>query len=170
MSQFKIPVSKPPSTQPSALTQAEIANLSAPKRNTVLYERAIERLEDYIKYLQKKLDDSENERKASLEKLENYIDNSDKIPLLKQENFEMYITFALATVCMAIGSALISSYPKTATETPWLFGFGWAMVVLSAFFGIFKKPIVWIYYKVTKEDKKSSPNNQTNKNQIDPSV
>lgn len=150
MSKFNIPTPDNSSTEPSELTQAEMADLSAPKRNTVLYERTIESLNQHIDYLKGKLDDSDNERKGALGKLDIYIDNSYKVPLLKRENVEMYVMFALVTVSMAIGSALISSYPKTATEIPWQFGFGWGMVGVGALLGIFGKAIVWLYYKVTK--------------------
>lgn len=154
MNSFNIPAAEIPSTEPSELTQAEMADLSASKRNTVLYERTIESLNRHIDYLKGKLDDSDAERKGAIGKLDNYIDDSYKVPLLKRENVEMYVMFTLVTVSMAIGSALISSYPKTATEIPWQFGLGWGMVGVGALLGIFGKAIVWIYYKTTKEDGK----------------
>jgi len=148
MSNFKIPASENPSTEPSALTQAEMANMSATKRNTILYERTIESLSRSVDYLERKLDESDIERKNALKKLDHYTDDAYKIPLLKRENLEMYVMFALITVSMALGSALISSYPKTSTLIPWQFGLGWGLVGLGATLGIVGKASVWMYYRV----------------------
>jgi len=150
MTDFSIPAPEEASIEPSELTQIEMADLSASKRNTVLYERTIDSLNKHIDYLKNKLDASDNERREAISKLDDYVDKSYKVPLLRRENIEMYVMFALVTVSMAIGSALISSYPKTNTDIPWQFGLGWGMVGIGALFGIFGRVIVWGYYKFTK--------------------
>ena len=68
MTDFKIPIPEENNIEPSELTQREIADLSAPKRNTVLYERHIENLNKHIDYLKSKLDASDEERKDALTK------------------------------------------------------------------------------------------------------
>jgi hypothetical protein len=150
MTDFSIPAPEEASLEPSELTKIEMADLSASKRNTVLYERTIDSLNKHIDYLKNKLDASDNERREAISKLDDYVDESYKVPLLRRENIEMYVMFALVTVSMAIGSALISSYPKTNTDIPWQFGLGWGMVGIGALFGIFGRVIVWSYYKFTK--------------------
>jgi hypothetical protein len=137
MTDFSIPAPEEASLEPSELTKIEMADLSASKRNTVLYERTIDSLNKHIDYLKNKLDASDNERREAISKLDDYVDESYKVPLLRRENIEMYVMFALVTVSMAIGSALISSYPKTNTDIPWQFGLGWGMVGIGALFGIF---------------------------------
>ena len=150
MTEYRIPVPDQPSTEASDLTQIEIADLTPGRRNTSLYERSIEKLNGNIDYLQRKLDSSDDERRAAINKLDTYIDMSCQVPLLKRENLEMYVLFALITVSMTIGSALISSYPKTEAGIPWLFGLGWGLVGIGSLFGIFGKPIVWLFYKLSK--------------------
>jgi len=156
MADFKIPTPEGGSTEPSELTQREMADLSVSKRNTVLYERNIEHLNKQIDYLQSKLDASDNERKDALKKLDTYIENSYKVPLLKRENIEMFVMFTLGTVSMALGSALISSYPKTGNDIPWQFGLGWGMVGLGALFGILGKVVVWGYCKLINTNSSKS--------------
>ena len=152
MIEYKIPVPNQPSTEANDLTKLEIADLTPARRNTLLYERSIEQLKKNIDYLQKKLDSSDDERRVAINKLDTYIDRSHQAPLLKRENFEMYVLFALMTVSMTIGSALISSYPKTEAGIPWLFGLGWGLVGTGSVFGIFGKPLVWVFYKLSKSN------------------
>ena len=151
MSNFNITEPEVPSTEPNEFTKAEMADLSASKRNTILYERTIDSLNSHIDYLKGKLDESDTERKVTDDKLDEYIDDAYKVPTLRREITEMYVTFALSTVLMTVGSIFISGYPKTTAIVPWQFSLGWAMVAIGALFGIASKAIVCFYHRLTKE-------------------
>ncbi len=52
MGNFDIPSLGQVSTEPTDLTKAEMADLTASKRNTVLYERTIEHFKSHIAFLE----------------------------------------------------------------------------------------------------------------------
>lgn len=153
MNKFNIPSPEQPSHSPSELTQAEMADLSAPKRNTVLYERSIEVLLSDVQHYRDVLKETQDERKALQKKLDDNVQNSTKIPVLKREKLEMFLTFCFVTFTMAIGSCLISSFPKTESHIPWQFGFGWALVLLGGVMTIFCKAVCSLCYRITGDPK-----------------
>ncbi len=66
MSKFVIP-RETANTEPSELTQVEMADLTATtRRSTILYEKTIKILHKDINYLKMKLDDSDIERKEAV--------------------------------------------------------------------------------------------------------
>ncbi len=123
----------------NSLTALEIADLSAPKRNTIIYERNIQDLREQISMLaqiNKELATTLNQKQELLNSLS----------LLKRGKVEMYINFIFATTIMAIGGGLISSFPMVNNLIPWQFAIGWSFIFLGVILGVVMRPIIWIIY------------------------
>lgn len=132
-----------PSSVPTVLASLEMADLSAQKRNTIIYERSISDLSNQAKRL------SEQNTRLN-EKLLCLTEENAKIPQLKRGKTEMYISSAVSTILMAIGGGLISSFPILADgKIPYQFAIGWTLLALAILLGALMRPLVWVvYYKL----------------------
>lgn len=149
MSGVSVPEPNEPSKKASELSRMEMASLGAAKRNTVLYERYLEDEKSHNAFLVDqihKTDLSHNKYCTVLSSLEN----------LKQANVEMFVAFGLATVAMAIGSTLISSFPRVGQDMPWEFICGWVLVVCGIVFGLLTRFIVMAICKFRATQNKSA--------------
>jgi hypothetical protein len=147
LSSIKVPTpTKQPSSQPSQLTQVEIAQMTAAQRNVFIYERQMDELRGQVTALT-----AEN---SSLSKdLRRYAEECGSIEQLKRGKTELYVSSLISTIFMAVGGGLISSYPITADgNIPWQFATGWTLLGMAILFVALIRPIVWIvYYKFVKK-------------------
>ncbi|MGY2409620.1 hypothetical protein [Pseudomonas pergaminensis] len=152
MAEFNIPQPDSPSSVPSETTKKEIAAMGAAQRSTYLYERSIEELNKHIETLKSSLSDvtKQNTKLSADGVTVDYL--RCKISMLKRAKIEMFVAFVIATIFMAVGGGLISSYPSVNGVFPWQFVLGWAFIFLSIIFGVLSRVVVWGVYYFFKED------------------
>jgi hypothetical protein len=151
MGNFDIPSLGQVSTEPTDLTKAEMADLTASKRNTVLYERTIEHFKSHIAFLEGLVNTEKQEKQGALTRCKSLESEARNVAALRRAKAEMFVAFLLATISMTVGSALISSYPITNGQAPWQFSFGWALIVMAILMGVFGRAVVWlVVYKFPK--------------------
>ena len=151
MGNFDIPSLGQVSTEPTDLTKAEMADLTASKRNTVLYERTVEEFKLHIGLCEGLVNVEEQEKQRALTRGEALESEARNAAALRRAKTEMSVAFSLATIAMTVGSALISSYPITNGQTPWQFSFGWALIVMAIIMGVLGRAVVWlVVYKFPK--------------------
>lgn len=144
----QIPQPPIPSKDPTDLTKMEMAELSAEKRSIILYERALDQIRDHNNYLVGQIDKLQKNNGEYISREGRYEKISFDNGTLRRSHIEMGVSFALATVGMGVGGALISSYPIAANTTPWEFVFGWALLISGIVFGFTSRVLVWIYAKI----------------------
>lgn len=143
MADFTIPSPGAVSTEASELTKAEIADLTAAKRNTVLYERTIEHFKSQIGFLEKLVNSEKTEKQEVISRCSSLEQEAKNATSLRRAKMEMFISFLLATIAMTIGGALISSYPINNGVAPWQFYLGWSMIGMAVVMGLFSRVLVW---------------------------
>lgn len=144
MADFTIPDPGVVPTEASDLTKAEMADLSAAKRNTVLYERTIEQFQNQIAFLEKLVHSEKSEKQDAFARCASFESEARNAVALRRAKAEMFVAFFLATIAMTIGGALIGSYPIANEHTPWQFYFGWALIIMAIVMGIFSRVVVWL--------------------------
>jgi hypothetical protein len=144
MVDFNIPNPGVVSGEATDLTKAEMADLSAAKRNTVLYERNIEHLKSQISFLEQLVTKETTEKNAAISRNAALEEEAKCAIALRRAKTEMFVAFFLATVAMTIGGALISSYPITNSIAPWQFYFGWALIIMAIVMGLLSRFLVWL--------------------------
>lgn len=151
---MQINVPKPhvqPSVEPSELALLEFASMSASKRIIINYERRIDELSRYVAELSGKNDCLHKE-------LHDAVIQNATIPQLKRGKTELYISSFIATVLMAIGGGLISSFPIIDHKVPYQFVIGWMLLAAAIFLGAVIRPIVWVvYYKFVCKQSQAIP-------------
>ena len=142
-----IKISSPgtPDNQPNDLTQQEMADLSAAKRNTVLYEKIIKDLKEDMGGLK-------SQNTLLLQKDSDHQRVCETHGMLRRSIIETHVSFALATVAMVVGGALISSYPIQHDDVPWQFAAGWCAIVLGVVFGVMSRVLVWMIGKLSSHE------------------
>jgi len=127
-----IPDPGTPSNNHSQFSAMEMADLSDSQRSVVLYERMIETHDVWRNF------QGDHTRAVA------------EVASLKRGKLEMMVSFTLASITMALGGALISSFPY-AVPVPWEFWFGWVCIVLGLVFGITSRAIVWLLIFLEKK-------------------
>ena len=151
MGNFDIPSLGHISNEPTGLTKAEMADLSASKRNIVLYERTIEQFTSNIAFLENLVKIKKQEKQGALIRCDSLELEARNAAALRRAKAEMFVAFLLATISMTVGCALISSYPITNDQASWQFLFGWALIVMAILMGIFGRAVLWlVVYKFPK--------------------
>lgn len=148
MNAIHIPQPETPSDEPTELSKMEMADLGASKRNTVLYERSLAVFERHNKFLTGQIEKLQTEIQALTLKDSSYRQAIADVATLERAQIEMAVSFALATVGMAVGGGLIGSYPISPTTTPWQFVFGWTLIISGVVFGFTSRVIVWASVKI----------------------
>ncbi len=141
MPDFSIPKPEAGVDEPSELTAIELADLSANKRNTYLYEEHKRTLQTIVRELQAQKTELEQKREVDRTELMNK-------KATERAHCEAIVSFALATIIMTIGGGLISSFPMQKSEVPWQFALGWAFIISGIIFGIFSRMCVSVAMKV----------------------
>lgn len=144
MVDFSIPSPGEVSTEAGEFTKAEIADFSATKRNTVLYERTIEHFKSQICFLEKLLTSEKSEKQEITNRCSSLEQEAKNATSLRRAKLEMFISFLLATIAMTVGGALISSYPINNGVAPWQFFLGWSMIGMAIVMGLFSRVLAWI--------------------------
>ncbi|NWE46864.1 hypothetical protein [Pseudomonas gingeri] len=157
MAEFKIPDPEAGSKIPSELTKLEVAELAATKRSSFLYERSIEDLKDHISSLKEAVATRDSKLSGRCQDVESI---RNELATLRRANAEMFVCFLISTLTMAIGGALISSYPFSESVTPWQFSLGWGLVILSIVFGLFNRFVVWVYCYFTIDSRPRKPSSE----------
>lgn len=144
MVDFSIPSPGEVSNEASEFTKAEIADLTATKRNTVLYERTIENFKSQICFLEKLVTSEKSEKQEVINRCTSLEREAKNATSLRRAKLEMFISFLLATIAMTVGGALISSYPITNDVAPWQFYLGWSMIGMAIVMGLFSRVLAWV--------------------------
>lgn len=148
MNALHIPQPKTPSDEPSDFSKMEMADLSATKRNTVLYERNLAVFERHNKFLTGQIEKLQTDIQSLAIRDSSYTEAVSSVAMLERAQIEMAVSFALATVGMAVGGGLISSFPNSPADTPWQFVLGWALMLSGVVFGFTSRVIVWASVRI----------------------
>ena len=147
MSRVQIPRPEEPSKEPTEITQMEMAELSTEKRNTVLYERLLAQSMRQSAVLEGNMEEMQKHNSTLLQKDADHKDACVQVATLKRAQTEMAVSFGLATIAMAVGGALISSFPFANGIAPWQFALGWTLLLCGVVFGFTSRLIVWAVEK-----------------------
>ncbi len=118
-----------------------MADLSAPKRNVVMYERQLHSLNENVTRLRLKNEVLQEKNDSLQARVDGSQNLAEDLGALKRANFELFLDSVFSTIFMAIGGALISSFPLQAplkssiklSDIPCLFAAGWVFILMGCF-------------------------------------
>lgn len=125
MSPLPIPNENAPAKTDTELSKMEVADLTASKRNTILYQTVIEDLRGERLRLQ---EDNKRLEQTSAQNREQVAAQAKRLVSVEAQNTEMWVGSGLAACFLAIGGGLISTFPKTEDLVPWQFAVGWCFL------------------------------------------
>jgi len=148
MNAIHIPQPETPSDEPSEFSKVEMADLSASKRSTVLYERSLAAFKRHNKFLTVQIEKLQSDIQSLTLRDPCYNQAINNVAALERAQIEMAVSFAFATVFMAIGGGLISSFPYSPNSPPWQFVLGWTLILSGVIFGFTSRVVVWVSVKI----------------------